>query len=138
MLSGVEMKKYQKVFVYGSLKSGFGNHTFLENSDFLGTRCTKSADFLMMSFGAFPGVLKGGYGSIEGEVYLVDDTTLFKLDMLESNGIFYTRELTELENGDSAWMYILNSYSSHLTDDDDNIQIFYDEENLVFSWRRDR
>lgn len=133
----IELAQLYKVFVYGSLKCGFGNHSFLENSDFLGTTCTKDTNFMMFSFGQFPAVVKSdeqGYGSIEGELYLVDAVTLFKLDMLESNGTFYTREVVDLDNDEKAWMYILNNYSKHMSDDDDQIKLEYQDDKLVFSW----
>jgi gamma-glutamylcyclotransferase (GGCT)/AIG2-like uncharacterized protein YtfP len=100
------------VFVYGSLKKGFGNHHRLEGAAFLGETRTKARSFRMESFGAFPAVYKvptkagGPAYSIEGELYEVNDKILEGLDRLESNGHFYRRELVKLANGKEAWMYI--------------------------------
>jgi gamma-glutamylcyclotransferase (GGCT)/AIG2-like uncharacterized protein YtfP len=98
-----------KVFVYGSLKQGFGNHGFLETSHCLGQYETKDAVYEMYSFGFYPGVSRIGEGGhrILGELYMIDSNTLIGLDKLEGNGMFYTRELVELEDGEEAWMYLL-------------------------------
>jgi len=96
-----------KVFVYGSLKKGFGNHqNYLSMAIPLGATRTLSRAFQMYSFGMFPGVYKGGKYAIEGELYEVTDRELERLDMLESNGRFYNREEVKLANGETAWMYI--------------------------------
>ena len=136
-----ELTEMYKVFVYGSLKSGFGNHRLLEdsNAEFLGTTYTKDTNFLMFSFGAFPAVVKNeefGYGAVEGELYLVDQITMFKLDMLEGNGTFYTRELVELDDGSKAWMYLIDHPYQHMTDNDDQIEMGYYDDKMVFIWRQ--
>lgn len=135
-----ELVQMHKVFVYGSLKSGFGNHRLLResNSEFLGTTYTKETNFLMFSFGAFPAVVKNqefGYGAIEGELYSVDTVTLFKLDMLEGNGTFYTREKVELDDGNTAWMYLIDQPSYHMSDEDEQIEMGYYDDKMVFIWR---
>lgn len=103
-----------KLFVYGSLKQGFGNHDLLENSKFLGAYDTSSANYRMVSFGAFPGVIEldgqDEHCYILGELYEVDDDTLALVDRLEGNGHFYTRKVVELSETDDtieAWMYLL-------------------------------
>lgn len=98
------------VFVYGSLKRGFGNNFNLHRSKFIcGTR-TKHQRYEMRSYaGYFPVVSKTSYKPkfITGELYEVSRSTLARLDSLESNGSFYTRELVELEHGKLAWMYLV-------------------------------
>ena len=101
-----------RVFVYGSLKRGFHNNRFLTESRFIGERLTEDETFVMHSLGGFPGVLisfnTGESAAVQGELYEVDERTLARLDMLESNGHFYNRELVDLrEENDPAWMYIL-------------------------------
>lgn len=73
-----------KVFVYGSLLSGLGNHGLLTGSAFIGKAITPP-EFTMLDLGAFPGVvhtIEGG-STVIGEVYEVDDMTLRRLDHLE-------------------------------------------------------
>lgn len=115
------------VFVYGSLKAGFGNHHLLEGRGdvgIIGDAVTVTPQWWMLSLRAYPGVVKlppsyltkhHGYNII-GELYEVSDTVLGDLDTLEGNGSFYRRELVELDIGEEetvqAWMYVLiSSYS---------------------------
>lgn len=93
------------VFVYGSLKRGFGNHDILNGSEFICSTRTKGRGFKMASLGSFPAVLRGGKNSIAGELYQVDLMTMVHLDMLESNGELYQRKQVDLESGHKAWMY---------------------------------
>lgn len=94
-----------KMFVYGSLKNGFGNNHLLMNSKFVRKDLTKEPTYTMFSFGGFPGIVRGE-SCISGELYEVDDDTLSNLDALESNGSFYQRELVKLDGGGEAWMYL--------------------------------
>lgn len=103
-----------KLFVYGSLKQGFGNHELLENSKYLGSYDTSDANYLMISLGSYPGVIEldgqDNHHYILGEVYEVDDITLAMIDRLEGNGQFYTRKIVQLYDTDhsfDAWMYLL-------------------------------
>lgn len=101
-------------FVYGTLKKGFPNNTFLQDEDtqFIGDATTKQNGFLMISLGPFPAVLE--YNSnykISGEIYKVTKKTLDNLDYLESNGSLYTRKKKEfiLSSGKTieAWIYLM-------------------------------
>ena len=111
-----------KVFVYGSLKKGFGNHRFLEDSKYLGEFVTVGSHYHMFSLGSFPGVVREITDvlsfDIHGELYEVDHDVFRSLDLLESNGSFYTRQYVEVcndEEGYLAWMYLLpSSYLSHV------------------------
>jgi len=104
------------VFVYGSLKRGFGNHELLAKSKFHGSLSTAEDCYYMNSLGAFPAVTmvsddsEEGY-SISGELYTVDGATLRKLDQLEGNGSFYTRQLVRLDSPviKEAWIYMINN-----------------------------
>lgn len=83
------------VFVYGTLKKGYGNHRLLEQSKFIGTGNIKG--FEIYDLGSYPGIVPGEISSeVYGEVYDVDQETLTRLDRLESNGFLYLRELIEV------------------------------------------
>ena len=95
------------VFVYGSLRKGFGNHRLLENSKFLGYGKTKEKYSLYAD--GIPYVVKEPLTQIKGEIYQVDDETLHRLDQLEGHPEFYKRELIDVitEDGKTikAWIY---------------------------------
>jgi gamma-glutamylaminecyclotransferase len=97
-----------KVFVYGTLKAGYGNHQLLADSISIGDASTV-ARWAMIDSG-FPVVLPGDDGQVVGEVYDIDKITLQRLDRLESNGHMYQREVVDvaLANGEviQAWMYV--------------------------------
>lgn len=117
------------VFVYGSLKKGFGNQDFMESARFITETTTTGKHYKMISFGYFPGVLsttKDGY-HIRGELYEVDDDLLAYLDKLEDNGMFYKRTETDFASGERAWMYCLlyvpgNTKESNRIETKDGIQ----------------
>ena len=87
-----------RIFVYGSLRVGFGNHRLLDNSAYVGQARTEPR-FTMLHLGGFPGVVADGETSIIGEVYDVDDPTLRNLDRLEGHPDFYARQTIQVERG---------------------------------------
>jgi gamma-glutamylaminecyclotransferase len=87
-----------RVFVYGTLMRGFGNHRLLSNSIFVREARTVPI-FEMISLGGFPAILAGGKTSIVGEVFDVGHATLAQLDRLEGHPHFYERMLIALESG---------------------------------------
>ena len=106
-----------KVFVYGTLKQGHGNHGVMPSgAEYLGRGIAKGR---MVSLGGFPGVLKDTEGEVHGEVWDVPEMN--RLDSLEGNGSFYTREEKPIAmEGDTsllAWIYLLPEtlYSRHTT-----------------------
>lgn len=103
-----EVPELHRVFVYGSLKRGFGNHEmFLGGSLFVSEAETDEQRFDMLSLNFFPGVVDDGEIDISGELYLVDDEQLISLDALEGNGTMYARELVWLKGEElPAWMYV--------------------------------
>lgn len=81
-----------KVFVYGTLKQGYGNHRILEGKPFLGEAVTDGL-FDMINAG-FPVLIPNSSGlPVRGEVYDItgDVATLDSLDSLEGEGIMYDR-----------------------------------------------
>lgn len=91
------------VFVYGTLKAGYGNHRLLEGKTMLGIGVT-DIRYNMIS-GGFPVVMAADNGLlVKGEVYDItgDLATLDNLDRLEGEGVMYNRREipVTLENGD--------------------------------------
>lgn len=108
------------VFVYGSLKKGFGNHDLLANAFVGGKVVTSDAIFGMASYEAYPACYipkdDEATNKIHGELYGVNKELLRVLDRLESNGSFYNRVLVPVEcpkTGQviNAWIYLLYGYS---------------------------
>ena len=95
-----------KIFVYGTLMTGFGNNRLLRSSKLLRTATTRP-EFTMLHLGGFPGIVRGGDTVIHGEVWEVDQSTLHDLDRLESHPNFYRREDITLSDVEDAQVYVL-------------------------------
>lgn len=104
----------ETVFVYGSLKEGFHNHSIIQDAICLGRAITKES-YLLMPGPGFPYLLKA-YNDFElkpiiGEIYGVGPKTFARIDQLEGNGIFYQREKVHVHNRNGqltkAWAYFL-------------------------------
>jgi gamma-glutamylcyclotransferase (GGCT)/AIG2-like uncharacterized protein YtfP len=109
-----------KVFVYGTLKKGFHNHSVLQGAEYIGT-ANSVQKFNMINLGGFPAVLYNsddGY-QISGEIYKINDKILDRLDILEGEGTFYDRVPDDFfmvgnkpnKNGRKfkCWIYILKN-----------------------------
>ena len=110
------MKLTDFVFVYGSLKRGFGNHRCLEGAEFIGPGILDNAK--MLNLGAFPGLVPATTGEIFGEIYKITPTILVRLDRLEGHPHFYCREIKPIFEGFEqnspcfeAWVYYLSKDS---------------------------
>ena len=95
-----------KVFVYGTLLSGEGNHRQLRGARMLAVRRTEPR-YTLVSLGPYPALLAGGTTSVTGEVYDVDDDLLRALDRFESVPSLYRRERIRLLGGESVDGYVL-------------------------------
>ncbi len=88
----------RNVFVYGSLKKGFGNSHILSDSKVISLSAQTIQKFVMLSLSAYPGLLdKPSHKDsslISGEIYEVSLSTLKSLDMLEGYPSFYNRKST--------------------------------------------
>ena len=84
-----------RVFVYGTLKSGFWNHCLLKGCEFFGGAATVPTYKMIES--SFPVIMPDPEGKpLAGEVYAVDDETLARLDQLEREGSSYDRKLIDV------------------------------------------
>tara|TARA_R100001079_G_scaffold85158_1_gene47931 strand:- start:329 stop:847 length:519 start_codon:yes stop_codon:yes gene_type:complete len=137
------------VFVYGTLKKDYGNHSIISKAPYIGEAITDESNFKMISFsGAFPGVgCRPEYKCrVSGEVYEVTDAELYQMDQLESNGRFYQRNYIDvhvkLPNGkyvkDKAWMYLLIDHQGRfeLQNNGDIFTDSIDGFHQVQTWRR--
>lgn len=129
---------FARVFVYGTLKKGHRNHSFLKGARFIGP--AQTAPFCLMqafesvsSPGKFtPGVFQVGSAAIAGEVYEVDETILAMLDKLEGVGEKYDCKTVQLENGMMAFMYF--ERPGQRIPLASCPQLHFDSEKNVFNW----
>jgi len=113
-----------RVFVYGTLRKGFGNHRLLEDAKFIGDG--EISGHLYLCYG-LPMVLRhkdtpreegsSGTPRVVGEVYEVDQFQLGDLDTLEGHPTCYKREVTNvtMEDGTSipAHCYFMPQHRLH-------------------------
>lgn len=95
-----------RVFVYGSLMRGFGNHRTLRGAAFVGGAVT-APRYTLVDLGAFPALLEGGDTAVVGELYDVPPAVLPRVDALEGHPTFYERKRVELEGGEEVEAYVL-------------------------------
>lgn len=91
-----------RIFVYGSLRRKQGNSHWMTNALLLGEH--REQGYQLYSLGHYPGAVPGA-GSVNGEVYRIDASTLAELDALRTKGGEYQRRLIQTPYG-SAWMYV--------------------------------
>lgn len=99
----------QRIFVYGTLKKGYGNHShYLKECKELGQARIEG---LMFHLGGFPAInLTERFSSILGEVYEVTWDNILSLDQLEGVGHnFYDRIEAKVEPHGIVWTYIFPS-----------------------------
>lgn len=101
-----------KVFVYGTLKHGYGNHRLLQTATFLGVAASIADNYALYCNGSYP-CLKEGNGPVYGELYEVDDHTLKALDWLEGvdSGLYKRTQISvSVEDAyiTTAYVYIYN------------------------------
>lgn len=114
-----EEKDHYLVFVYGTLKQGLWNHSYLNEAEFIDKAKTTNKYALYVD--RIPYVVKNEAVSyIFGEVYKVDDQIFSHLDQLEGHPDFYTREEIEvkLQSGKviTAWIYFNDNPSGSIDD----------------------
>jgi len=73
-----------KVFVYGTLKRGGDNHSYLAYQQFLGAARTP-AGYTLYSLGDYPGMVRASADTagVIGELWAVDAACLQQLDLRE-------------------------------------------------------
>ena len=96
-----------KVFVYGTLKKGYGNNGRLRNATFVEEAIIPGIKlYYSWDRGGFPVAQKEETSRVKGEIWDISgkyqEETLRGLDALEGNGYMYNRE--EIQDG--LWTYI--------------------------------
>lgn len=107
------------IAVYGTLRKGYGNHSYLSSATFVGSG--KTFDKYRMTGAGIPFLLQGknvkGSNNVRVEVYSVNEWSLKSIDRLEGHPTWYKREKIgiRLDNGliIGAETYIINDVSRH-------------------------
>jgi gamma-glutamylcyclotransferase (GGCT)/AIG2-like uncharacterized protein YtfP len=103
----------QPVFVYGTLKRGEPNHHWLRGAIRLGRR--RLAGVHLHDLGSYPKAVRAEAAAgdrldsttcLHGELYLVEDSGLARLDRLEDVPHDFVRHRVRLTDGESAWAYL--------------------------------
>lgn len=109
------MKKQHLVFVYGTLRQAQSNHKLLGDAYCYGTGSSRDK-YAMYIAGNYPYVIstEARY-PIVGELYVVDDDTLAKLDKMEGHPRYYNRReiAVDVEGIEYlAWMYFRDPHGA--------------------------
>lgn len=104
----------QFVFVYGTLKKGYGANYKLEKDDFVGEFISESR-FRIFGSGFPMAILSTDGHPVRGEVYNIRPSTLVTLDAYEGYPHFYNRsqlifKSVHDESRLAAWMYHITDY----------------------------
>jgi gamma-glutamylaminecyclotransferase len=106
------MAKPEFVFVYGTLKRGYGNNSrCLSNSTFVGEAVSALSNFEMRRIG-FPIIweIPEGGAKVSGEIFEISAEDMAACDRLEGHPQMYKRELREFVTSDGkrdkAWVYL--------------------------------
>ena len=88
-----------RIFVYGSLRTKQGNSHWMTNAQLLGNYNIEN--YQLYSLGHYPGAVPGD-GTVQGEVYRIDNATLAELDALRTRGGEYARQLIQTPYGSAC------------------------------------
>ena len=97
------------VFVYGTLMRGERASYMLEAYEYCGIFSLK--DYAMYNVSTYPGIKSQKGECVVGEVYLVDDAGIRRMDEYEEEGSLYIRKLVNVENDSGnidAFVYVYN------------------------------
>jgi gamma-glutamylcyclotransferase (GGCT)/AIG2-like uncharacterized protein YtfP len=94
------------IFVYGTLKRGLSNAAQLDGAVFERVAATASGYALHMVSG-YPAMSRSETGVVHGELYIVSDEHLRRLDEFEGVPEWYQREVIALGDGTEAEAYVV-------------------------------
>ena len=104
-------KGLHRIFVYGTLMRGERNHRLIALQECEGEGIIRGFD--LYNLGHYPGIRPSDNPEyvVHGEVYLVDDLTLERVNELEGEGSLYLLQFTEVVMKDKtvyAGVYVYN------------------------------
>ena len=89
------------MFVYGTLKKGYGNHHIMKPAVFVGDDTISGT---MYSFGDYPAIV-AGKDIIHGELWKISTEQRKRIDHMEGHPFLFKRLLTHTRSGKFAWVY---------------------------------
>lgn len=108
----------QHVFVYGTLKRGYGNNRLLAAAAFVGEAQANGIAIHAAEDSPFPFAMRDNQQTAHGEVYKINNYILNKLDKLEGTPCLYQRETTvcHLASGEQieCWIYLSPRHAKQL------------------------
>ena len=93
-----DQKDIRPAFVYGTLMKGERAEHLLAEASYVG--CCQLRDYAMYHLGAYPGIQPCTGEVVYGELYLVSDQMVQKLDEYEVEGTLYDRKTVTVWVGD--------------------------------------
>ena len=132
------MENYN-LFVYGTLKKGYGNHRIIQKSeyswDFISVQKFDLSDY------GFPCLYPNDHGKkAKGEIYKLTKEDFIFTDRLESNGSLYRREIQKFYNCNKAvdaWIYIIITPGMPIEVEDEIIDWNYNTSRIsTYIWQR--
>jgi gamma-glutamylcyclotransferase (GGCT)/AIG2-like uncharacterized protein YtfP len=96
-----------RVFVYGSLKRAGRHHGELAGATFECEATTMTGHRLVRQ-GEYPALVRGGDGVVHGEVFVVSEEQLERLDRFEDVPRLYRRTTVLLQDGTHAQAYVID------------------------------
>ena len=98
------------IFVYGTLKKGYGNNALLQKTGaiFIETTIPAKPLFDLVDLGHFPGLIPGFF-YVQGELYDVSGETIQRLDWLEGHPDFYYRQTIIIQGPLEAETYFIKN-----------------------------
>ena len=93
-------KNHRPAFVYGTLMKGERAEQLLDDATYVG-RC-QLHDYAMYHLGSYPGIQPCDGEVVYGELYLICDETVEKLDEYEVEGTLYDRKTVTVRMEDQS------------------------------------
>lgn len=95
------------VFVYGTLKRGYGNHRLLTTAEFVKEATLSGFELFDSGFPVATPAKNGDESFVRGEVFKIKRSVhLRSLDGLEGEGSMYHREVHTTEDGTEVSVYV--------------------------------
>jgi gamma-glutamylcyclotransferase (GGCT)/AIG2-like uncharacterized protein YtfP len=96
---------FSSLFVYGTLMRGEANAARLFGARYLAPARTV-AGFVLVVLDGYPGMCRGGGGTVTGELYSVDRRMFAALDQFEGHPTLFCRSTIALSSGGLAEAYL--------------------------------